>query len=197
MRITNCNKVVLTHSGQPCRLGSMLGAKRLLWFGWAQPSTKDHVVTPSPLPSLGWGGELQKKGKLVGRDKGSLTERQRKRTATTTMLIRPIYKNKGIHRATVSPPSAQRTPKPWFTSPGQLLHPAPSIMAHSSEYANWPVWVSRPCCVPSWLLVKINPIPAEPRTLITTFLIALWRLKFFWVSTGLDINMKLKILTSS
>jgi len=40
-------------------------------------------------PSLLWGrGENQKKkAKLAGRDKGSLTEKQRKRTVTTIILI--------------------------------------------------------------------------------------------------------------
>lgn len=36
-----------------------------------------------------------------------------------------------------------------------------------------------------------------PSTLPATFLMVPWRLKFFWMSTGLDINMKLKILTLS
>jgi len=38
----------------------------------------------------------------MGRDKDSLTEQQRKGTVTTTILIRRIYKNKGIHRTTLS-----------------------------------------------------------------------------------------------
>ena len=33
----------------------------------------------------------------------------------------------------------------------------------------WLVWVSYPSCVPSQLLVKINSIPAEPRTLSTPY----------------------------
>jgi len=41
-------------------------------------------------PSLRWGGEenTKKKAKLMGHDKGSLTKEQRKRTITTTILIR-------------------------------------------------------------------------------------------------------------
>jgi len=41
------------------------------------PGTKDHAVTLSPLPPLGWGGEWKEKGKkLMDWDKGSLTEQQ-------------------------------------------------------------------------------------------------------------------------
>jgi len=69
----------------------------------------------------------KKRPKLVGRDKGSLTEQQTKGTVTTTIQI------KGIHN-----------------TPGSV----------------WPGWgwVSPPGCAPSWILLKINPVLAKPRT---------------------------------
>jgi len=68
---------------------------------WPWPATESHVAAPSPVPL--WGGEenWEKKAKLMGRDKDSLTE-NRKRTVTTMILLRRIYKNKGIHRAALS-----------------------------------------------------------------------------------------------
>ena len=51
-----------------------------------------------------WGGEKngKKKAKLVGRDKGSLTEQQTK-LIETTILIERIYKtNSGMHRAALT-----------------------------------------------------------------------------------------------
>jgi len=56
-----------------------------------------------PSPPLGFGGEWEEKGKkLVGRDKGRLTEQQTKGTVTT-ILIRRIYQTNGkMHRATLT-----------------------------------------------------------------------------------------------
>jgi len=64
--------------------------------------TKDHAATLPHLPW--WGGEenRKKKAKLVGQDKDSLREQQRKQTVTTTVLTGRTYKNKGIHKATLS-----------------------------------------------------------------------------------------------
>jgi len=47
-------------------------------------------------PSPHWGEEEKgkKKAKLVGWDKDVLTEQQTKRTVTTTILVRRIYKTK-------------------------------------------------------------------------------------------------------
>jgi len=36
------------------------------------------VAALSPLPPVGWGGKGEEKAKLVGQDKGSLIEQQRK-----------------------------------------------------------------------------------------------------------------------
>jgi len=53
-------------------LGAILNVAVWLW-----PATKGHVVALSPLPLLEWGGECKEKGKkIMGRDKGSLTEEQ-------------------------------------------------------------------------------------------------------------------------
>jgi len=40
------------------------------------PATKDHTVALSPLPPLGWEENGKKKAKLMGWDKGSLTQQQ-------------------------------------------------------------------------------------------------------------------------
>jgi len=58
-------------------------------------------MRPLCRPSPCWGGENgKKKAKLVGRDKGSFTEQQRKQTVTTTILIYKI--NTEMHRATLT-----------------------------------------------------------------------------------------------
>ena len=123
------------------------------------------MVALSPL-SPRWGGEnnWKKKANLVGQGKDSITEQQRKQTATTIILIKRIYKKKETHRATLSPPDAQWLPSRDSPPHSQLRHSAPSMMAHGIEYPIWPVWVSHPSCVPFWLVVESDPTPAEPRT---------------------------------
>jgi len=73
-----------------------------------------------------WGGQEngRKKAKIMGWDKDSLTEQRRKRTVTTTILKRRIYKKNRKHRATLSPPDAQCAPEPrlacpWLAPPTQ------------------------------------------------------------------------------
>jgi len=101
----------------------------------------------------------------VGQDEGSLTEQQTKQRVTTTILIRGIYQTAKCTEQ-LSPPDDQRAPEPELTSPW----PAPPLRTeHSGTWYRilqsvWPVWVSLPFCVPSWLLVKINPVPSKPRT---------------------------------
>jgi len=109
-----------------------------------------------------WGGEEngKKKAELMGQNKGSLTEQQTKRTVTTTVLIRRIYQtNTKTHRAalTVRCPmhSSATINSPLAGSPTQN-------QAWQHMVSNTPVWVSCLGCVPSWLLVKINPILANP-----------------------------------
>jgi len=127
--------------------------EKLLQFGpW--PATKDHKVALSPVPPLAWGGEWKEKcKKLVGQDKGILTEQQTKRTVRTTILRRRIYKiNNEMHGASLTAPRSQAaTAFPPASSPTRTQHDGPwyRIPCFVS-----PVWVSPPGCVPSWLLVK-------------------------------------------
>ena len=98
-------------------------------------NTGPHGCSITP-PPTGVGRRMERKRqKLVGHDKGSLPEQQMKRTVTTTILTRRIYKtNSKTHRPTLTsrPPAA---PEPWLTSPlGQLPPPEPSTVAHSIEY---------------------------------------------------------------
>jgi len=76
-----------------------------------QPATKDHVAALSPLPC--WVGEENgmKKAKLVGQDKDSLTEQQRKRTVTTIILIGRIHKETKEYTEQLSLSDAQRAPE--------------------------------------------------------------------------------------
>jgi len=71
---------------------------------WFSPGRQQRATQLLCRPSPCWGGEQngKKKAKLVGGDKGSLTEQQRKQTLTTIILIRRIYKNQGKHRATLT-----------------------------------------------------------------------------------------------
>jgi len=87
-------------------------------------------------PSPQWGGEEngKEKAKLMGWDKDSLIERQRKRIVTPPPPIR-IHNNKGTHRATLSPPDAQGAPEPQLTSP----KPAPPLSTkHDSTWYGIP-----------------------------------------------------------
>jgi len=104
----------------------------------------------------------------VGWDKGSLTEQQTKRTVTTTILIRRIYKT---NRENEQSYSHRQMPSAVLR---QDCLPTAHLPPTRTQYDDtcyriscfvWPFWVSLPGCVPSWLLVKINPVLAEPRTL--------------------------------
>jgi len=56
-----------------------------------------------PLPPLGCRGEQKETGKkLVGRNKGILTEQQTKGTVSTTIQIRRIHKIKQQNRAAIT-----------------------------------------------------------------------------------------------
>jgi len=77
-----------------------------------------------------------------------------------------IQKTNARHRATLSLPATQHTPELLFTSPPSsppAQNRAWYRMAPSTPFV-WPVGVSQPRCVPSWLLVNIYPVLAEPRT---------------------------------
>jgi len=66
-------------------------------------------ATRPPLPPPGCGGEWKERGrKLVGRDKGRLTEQQTKGTGTTTIQIRGIHKTKQTAQQSVEYPALAR-----------------------------------------------------------------------------------------
>ena len=94
-------------------------------------------ATRPPLPPPGCGGEWKETGrKLVGRDKGSLTEQQTKGTVTTMIQIRGIHRrNRTTQRAalpdrTAAEPSRAASEFP----PSRTPPPEPSMMAHDMEY---------------------------------------------------------------
>jgi len=111
----------------------------------------------------------RKRQKLVGRDKGSLTEQQTKGIVTTTIQIRRIHKtNSRMHSATLSARYNVRS-----QAMTDFLPPS-SPPARTQHYGTWyripcsvwSGWVSQLDCVPSQLLVKINPVLAKSRTSI-------------------------------
>jgi len=99
--------------------------------------------------------QRKKAKKLVGWDKGSLTEQQVKRTVATTILIKRIYKTDSkMHRATLTVHCPTCS---WAVAIFPLAS-SPTGTQHDSTWYQipcsvWPVWVSQPGCVPSWLLV--------------------------------------------
>jgi len=130
--------------------------------GWQQT-----VYRPSPR----WGGEEngKKKAKLPGRDKGSLTEQRRKGTATiATILIRRIYKtSREMHRTALTSWCPACSPATIPFPHSQLPCSEPRMTAHGIQYSVFLTSLGQPPhCVPSWLLVKINPILTEPRTVV-------------------------------
>ena len=138
-----------------CHRKSSKGVVRV----WPRPAAKGHAAALLPLPPLGWGGGLEEKAKPVGWDKGSLTERQRK----WAVLVRTKeYTEWLAHHLTPNTLPSHDSPPP-----GQLPHSAPSRTAHGIQ---WPLHLASlgqlPSCVPSQLLVKVNPIPAQPRTAV-------------------------------
>jgi len=71
---------------------------------------------------------------------------------------------KADRRQQISPPCHTRA------SEFPPLSPPPAGTQHDDTWCRipcsvWPGWVSPPGCVPPWILVKINPVLAEPRTL--------------------------------
>jgi len=77
---------------------------------WFSPGQQQRTTGPLYRPSPEWGGEenQKQKAKLTSQGKDSLTEQQRMKTVATIVMIRRIYKKKGIHRAAFSLPDAQR-----------------------------------------------------------------------------------------
>ena len=143
-------------------------------MSWFSPSWQQRPTRSLYCPSFCGGGEenQKKKIKLVGLDKDRLIEQRRKKTLTTTILIRIIYKTKWTQRATLSyhyMPGTQPSsgyPSPSIPTPGQLRHSELNVMSHSIEH---PICLASlgqpfPGCVSCWFLVKINPVSAKPRT---------------------------------
>jgi len=187
MHTTKYDKAVLTYSGQPCCylniLCHPLRAKKDC-AGLAPAGIKESCGL-SIIASPRWGGEEngKKKAKLMGRDKDSLTEQQRKWTVTTIILIRRIY-NFSHHPMPRALMSSDSLP------PGQLPHSKPSMMWQGIKYMFiWPVWVSHLRYVPSLLLVKINPIPAKPMTKGVEY-VAVCQLS--WQTTSIQTSEKQK-----
>jgi len=85
------------------------------------------MVALSPLPPPGWGGEWKEKGKkLVGQDKGSLTEQQTEQTVTTKNWEGEYTKQTVKCTEQLSPPGALHAPKPPLTSPSPFPHQNPA-----------------------------------------------------------------------
>jgi len=132
-------------------------------------------TTRPPLPLSGCGGDWKGTGrKLVGRDKGSLTEQQTKGTATTMIQIRRKRdKTDGTTdplswtAPPLSPPEPQVSSR-RATPPAGTPHDGTWYGIPSSVWPAWG-WVSPPSCAPSWILAKINPVLAKPRTLSTRY----------------------------
>jgi len=90
-----------------------------------------HGRSVTPL-TAGVGRRRERKWqKLVGRDKGSLTEQQTKQTVTTTILIRKIYK---INSENAQSNSHRLVPSALLSHDSlpssQLPHPEPNTMTH-------------------------------------------------------------------
>jgi len=109
---------------------------QLSWFG---PSQKQRATQLLYCPSPLWGGDEngKKKAEKKVRIKGSLIEQQTKRTVTTIILIRRIYKaNSSMHRAALTkqcPACSQAmTIFPLVSSPP---HSKPSMTAHGMKYS--------------------------------------------------------------
>jgi len=83
---------------------------------YPQPATKNHGRSLTPLPSVGWGGELEEKGKTLGLGYG-LTEQQREKKLTTIILTEKIYRVQFCHCPMLSLLVSSKSP-----SSSQLPH---------------------------------------------------------------------------
>jgi len=148
----------------------MLSATEDLCYGLA--GAGNNSATQPPLPRPGCRGESKETGrKLVGRDKGSLTEQQTKGTGTTMIQKRGIHKTNPQNRACRTEPLSPRMPLRAPELRVSSRHPAPPTgTQHDGTWYGipcsvWSGWVSLPGCAPSWIPVKINPVLAKPRTI--------------------------------
>jgi len=110
---------------------------------WSQEYEKNLVLvlvaasnksaTWSPLPPPGCGeGEKKTGRKLVGRDKGSLTEQQAKGTVTTTIQRRKHDTNRTTHRAVLPDRTGARAPELRVSS--SCPAPLPPSPARGTRY---------------------------------------------------------------
>jgi len=129
----------------------------MFWFGFSQQQKRQAVAPP---PATVRRRMQRKRQKLVGRDKGKLTEQQTKGTGTTTIQKRGIHKTNQQNRARrtqprslpdrtaavpsqaasefsppSSPPTGTQRDGTWYGIPGSV----------------WPGWgwVSPTGCAPS------------------------------------------------
>jgi len=153
MQQENNQEVVLKHM------------KRIRCRGLSPAENKGPRGRSIAPPPAGVGRRMERKWqKLVGRDKGSLTEQQTKQTVTT-ILIRRIYKTVKWTEQ-LSPPSAPRTPKLQPTS--LRTAPPPSIKHDSAWYRTLcffgQVGSARPAVYPPgfwWKLTLSWPSPGD------------------------------------
>jgi len=83
-------------------MANFLNGNYLLWFGCGRQQ-KRHAATPPPTGV--WRRMEINRQKPVGQDEGSLTERQTKRTGTTTIQIRRKHNiNRTTQRAALPHP---------------------------------------------------------------------------------------------
>jgi len=141
--------------------------KSLFWFGCSRQQ-KRHVATPPP---AGVRRRMERnRQKMVGRDKGSLTEQQTKGTVIITIQIRRKHNtNRTTHRAVLPDHSAAARSRAVSEFPPP--NSPPTRTQHDGTWYGipcsvWPGGVSPPGCVPSWIAVKINPVLAKPRTVL-------------------------------
>jgi len=125
--------------------------------GLASVGNKEpHSYSLAP-PLSQWDGEKnqKEKAKLMGCDKNSLPGQQREKKITTTVLIKKIYSMKCCHHPMLSLLLSSKMP---------FLHPAPHL--NTEHDITWYRTSHVIGCLgqPNQLLLKINPIPAEPRT---------------------------------
>jgi len=135
----------------------------VFWFGSGRQQ-KHHMATPPP---AGVRMRMERnRQKLVGRDKGSLTEQQTKGTVTAKVQIRRKHDTNRTTQRAVLP---DRTAAEPFRPASEFLprRPPPTGTQHDGTWygipgSAWPGWgwVSPPGCAPSWILVKINPVLA-------------------------------------
>jgi len=102
-------------------------------------ATGNKSAMQPPLPPPRCGGEWKERGrKLVGRDKGSLTEQQTEGTATTTIQIRGTHRTDCTTPQTCSPGQDQRRMLPSRKSVPAVQRrpspPEPSVTSHGMEY---------------------------------------------------------------